>query len=169
MRLALTAALLAGLCAFGVARRAKGERLPPRLPPTCATRVEVRGPDRFEALACAADVEASLRVAGRPNTCPPLEELRDGARVTVSGQDRCDIEVGRMAGPALRLLRLPIDINLSSVEDLQALPGIGPALALRIQAARPYRAIAELREVAGIGPKRLAELVGATEILVSQH
>jgi competence protein ComEA len=73
-----------------------------------------------------------------------------------------------MAGPALRLLRLPIDINLSSVEDLQALPGIGPGLASRLVAARPYRTISELRQVAGMGAKRVAALVGAAEITTSR-
>jgi hypothetical protein len=168
MRLALTAALLGGLCAFGLARRAQALRLPPRLPPACALRVDVHGPAGFDALSCGADVDATLRAAGRPDGCPALGALRDGAKLTVAGQGGCEVTVGRMAGPALRLLRLPIDINLSSVEDLQALPGIGPELALRVVAGRPYRTIAELRKVAGFGPKRVMALAGATEIAAAR-
>jgi hypothetical protein len=164
LRIAATAALLAGLCAFGLVRRAGASRLPGRLPPSCATRVEVRGPEGFEQIACAADVDAALHAAGRTEGCPKLESLRDGAKVTVVAAGLCATTVGRMAGPALRLLRLPIDINLASVEDLQALPGIGPGLALRLVAARPFRKISELQEVAGIGPKRLAALARAAEV-----
>ena len=76
----------------------------------------------------------------------------DGERV-VGGRDS-----GRMAGPALRLLGLPVDLNLSSMEDLQALPGVGPKLSERISAARPYRCPSDLKQVEGIGPKRWADL-----------
>jgi len=54
----------------------------------------------------------------------------------VTGKDS-----GRMTGPALRLLGLPVDLNHSSVEDLQALPGVGPKLAARI--------LSELKDKAG--------------------
>jgi hypothetical protein len=164
----LTAALLAGLCAFGLIRRARASLVPGRLPPSCATRVEVRGPGGFDLFGCAADVDATLRAAGRSATCPAIGTLRDGARLTLAEPGACRIDVDRMAGPALRLLRLPIDINLSSVEDLQALPGIGPGLASRLVAARPYRTISELRQVAGMGAKRVAALVGAAEITTSR-
>ena len=40
----------------------------------------------------------------------------------------------------------PLDINSASVEELQALPGIGPALAKRIVEGRPYRAKNELEQ-----------------------
>ena len=69
-----------------------------------------------------------------------------------------------MAGPALRLLGLPVDLNLSSVEDLQSLPGVGPKLAERISAARPYRCPSDLRRVEGIGPKRWADLRSAVTV-----
>ena len=39
-----------------------------------------------------------------------------------------------------------LDINSASVEELQALPGIGPALAKRIVEGRPYRAKNELEQ-----------------------
>ncbi len=165
MRIGVTAALLLGLCAFGLVRRARASLLPARLPPNCTTRVEVRAPEGFELLTCASGAEATLKAAGRPEGCPSLGALSDGARAALTQRGSCGVEVGRMAGPALRLLRLPIDINLASVEDLEALPGIGPGLADRLVAARPYRAISELRKVAGIGPKRLQALVGAAEIL----
>lgn len=59
---------------------------------------------------------------------------------------------GRRAAPAIR----PIDVNRASSEELQNLPGIGPALAGAIIAARPFATVGDLARVAGIGPKRLA-------------
>jgi len=52
-----------------------------------------------------------------------------------------------------------IDINKAEWPELTLLPGIGPALAKRIVADReakgPYREIADLRRVRGIGPRTL--------------
>lgn len=64
----------------------------------------------------------------------------------------------------------PIDLNRASADLLTELPGIGPAKARDIverrSAAGPYRAVDELAQVRGIGPKtveRLRDLVTVTE------
>jgi competence protein ComEA len=52
----------------------------------------------------------------------------------------------------------PIDVNSVGVEQLARLPGIGPATAQKIIAARnerPFRTLADLDRVKGIGPKKL--------------
>ena len=55
-----------------------------------------------------------------------------------------------------------LDLNRASAADLEALPGIGPSLALAIVQYRdqhgPFQSIDELLEVPGIGPSRLAQL-----------
>jgi competence protein ComEA len=55
----------------------------------------------------------------------------------------------------------PINVNTAPVEELTRLPNIGPVTAQSIVAARevkPFRSIADLDSVKGIGPKRLDQL-----------
>jgi Helix-hairpin-helix motif len=110
-----------------------------------------------------------------PPSCPVrvLRVEEGGARLGCGGGDRRDGDletaggVSRMSGPALRLLGLPVDVNHGSVEDLEALPGIGPKLADRIVEARPFAVAADLQRVPGIGPKRWAQLQPAVTAVVS--
>ena len=45
----------------------------------------------------------------------------------------------------------PLDVNSATQQQLENLPGIGPALAGRIIAARPFKSADDLRNVKGIG------------------
>ena len=64
----------------------------------------------------------------------------------------------------------PVDVNHATVEELQALPGIGPVLAKKIvdfRAANGYfRNVQDLRNVSGIGPKLLQRWEGTIVALV---
>jgi DNA uptake protein ComE-like DNA-binding protein len=44
----------------------------------------------------------------------------------------------------------PLDVNRASEAELGDLPGVGPALAARIVAARPFASVDELRRVPGM-------------------
>lgn len=63
---------------------------------------------------------------------------------------------------AIFLMR-PIDLNQADAVILASLPGIGPGLAARIIAHRDQRGcfkrVADITEVAGIGPRKLAGFV----------
>jgi competence protein ComEA len=51
-----------------------------------------------------------------------------------------------------------IDINRATAAELESLPGVGPAIAQEIVAARPFKSVNDLERVPGIGPERLKEL-----------
>jgi competence protein ComEA len=54
-----------------------------------------------------------------------------------------------------------VDLNRATAEELQHLPGVGPAMSARIVAAREqkaFRAVEDLRRVRGIGAKTLERL-----------
>jgi competence ComEA-like helix-hairpin-helix protein len=51
-----------------------------------------------------------------------------------------------------------LDLNTASKKELQSIKGIGPVLAERIIAGRPYRTVDDLLKVKGIGPKKLENI-----------
>jgi len=51
-----------------------------------------------------------------------------------------------------------IDINKASVEQLQYLPEVGPALAKSIVSGRPYQSVEDLKKVKGIGEKTFEKI-----------
>ncbi|MDX3118297.1 ComEA family DNA-binding protein, partial [Streptomyces scabiei] len=56
----------------------------------------------------------------------------------------------------------PVSLNTATVDQLDALPGVGPVLAQHIVDYRAqhggFRSVDELREVNGIGERRFADL-----------
>ena len=51
-----------------------------------------------------------------------------------------------------------VDLNTATEKELQSIKGIGPVLAKRIIAGRPYRTVDDLLKVKGIGPKKLEKI-----------
>jgi competence protein ComEA len=82
----------------------------------------------------------------------------DGARIFVPRVGEAAIASSDPAST----IHAPIDVNSASVEELTALPGVGPALAQAIVAYRarhgPFPNVDALSLVGGIGPAKLAAI-----------
>ena len=97
----------------------------------------------------------------------PLPCDKAQLRIDASGVARCGD--GAPLSAAQRLtLGLKIDVNSASVEDLVAVPGIGPSLAREIVGTRnvrgPFASWNEFEQVRGIGPSRSEQLKESLEI-----
>ena len=58
-------------------------------------------------------------------------------------------------------LAFPININIASEKELDALPGIGPAIARRIveyRSSQPFTKIEDIMKVKGIGEKKFSKI-----------
>lgn len=88
--------------------------------------------------------------ASQPQALPPANAILSLPPHTISP-----------ARPPARL-RTPVNINAAPTNQLQAVPGIGPALASEIARYRavhgPFQMAEDLLKVKGIGPKTLEEI-----------
>ncbi len=153
---ALTALFLVAclsLAAVGWAPRLHARRAPP-VPVLPELEVAVSGavaaPGRYR-LPWGARAGDLIEAAGgfgpeaAADLIDPVAPLSDGTALHVPRRSRPD------GGER-------ISINDAAPAELELLPGIGPALAARIVAARPFHAVDELLRVRGIGPATLHRL-----------
>lgn len=163
---------LAGATAVGVPH-GSGSAGPPGAGPEASPSaaqivVDVVGKVRHPGLvtlARGARVADAVRAAGGalPGTGTGLLNLAaplvDGGQVVVGLPGA---GVTGPAGSAGASRAGPVDVNQADAEQLQALPGIGPALAQRIVDFRAahgrFRSLDDLLQVPGIGPSKLATL-----------
>lgn len=117
-----------------------------------------------------ARVDDAIRSAGGPMDDADLDGLNLAARV-VDGQrvyvpvvgevDPASVPSGAPAEQA-GAPGLPVDLNTATVEQLESLPGVGPATASAIVDDRdrngPFSSVDDLERVPGIGPAKLEAL-----------
>ena len=131
--------------------------------------VRVRAGARVvDAIAAAGGATADADLA-RLNLAAPLS---DGARVAVPavGRPPPALDPSAVSGTpaasgaagASGSTSGPVDINTATAEELDRLPGIGPATAAAIVSDRsthgPFASVDDLQRVRGIGPSKLEQL-----------
>ena len=112
-----------------------------------------------DAIAAAGGATAKAQLAAVNLAAP----IADGEQIVVPGSG-AGAPAAASPPAAGSAPSAPLDLNSATLEQLEALPGIGPVTAQKIldyrQAHGPFHAVAELEGVPGIGPAHMSQLKG---------
>ena len=95
--------------------------------------------------------------------CTTYHHIAQGTSVQITAEGgHLRVTTKQMPAPYKITLRIPIAINAARLEELDAIPGIGPTLAKKIityiAAHGPFKTREEIKNVPGIGERRYQEI-----------
>jgi competence protein ComEA len=116
-------------------------------------------------------IDDAIAAAGGPTAKAQLDTVNlaapiaDGEQVVVPGRGAVGATAAAASPPAAGSSpTAPLDLNTATLEQLEALPGIGPVTAQKIldyrQAHGAFHSVTELQGVPGIGPAHMSQLKG---------
>jgi competence protein ComEA len=89
----------------------------------------------------------------------PAQILEDGEQLRVPNKNAAEIaSTGTSSSNASNAPTERINVNTASASELENLPGVGPKMAAKLIAGRPYSNMNDLDKVKGIGPSMLKKL-----------
>jgi competence protein ComEA len=166
--LAVTAALLAavGGAGFWALRPASSDATPFKLEQkqiTVNVAGEVNKPGLYT-LPFGARVQVAIRAAGgysakaEPSLVNPAQILEDGEQLRVPSKNAVEPSSAGNSSSGNPISTERINVNTASATELENLPGVGPKMAAKLIAGRPYSSMNDLDKVKGIGPSMLKKL-----------
>ena len=135
------------------------------LPVTVYITGALRNPQMMLSLPAGSRVEDAIEAAG--GTLPDADLNRVNLAALLRDGDQIHIFAQSENVDTAQVLATPsgaesLDVNRATVEELTALPGIGPALAARIvdhrEANGPFSSLDDLDAVSGVGPSLLSQI-----------
>jgi competence protein ComEA len=129
----------------------------------------VRRPGLYR-LRAGSRVDDAIAAAGGPTGKAQLDTVNlaapvaDGEQIVVPGRGAAAGGAAATPPAAGSSPSAPVDLNSATLEQLEALPGIGPVTAQKIldyrQQHGAFHSVEELQGVPGIGPAHMAQLKG---------
>lgn len=133
------------------------------LPPDARVADAISAAGGILASAAPDALNLARRIAdGEQIVVPTLDEVASASAAgAVASADAGSVDRA-FPGPASSPTESTVNINAASVEELDALPGVGPATAQRIiddrESNGPFATPEDLMRVRGIGPKKFEEM-----------